>query len=304
MDNSNIQPNNLWEEKNLTEPKTKSCNETEKNLNDTMTEIEKQSVKKEWNDTSLPKTGGIYKILNKINGKYYIGSTKNFKKRWYDHKNLLNARKHPNRKLQNAWNFYGKDTFEYVIIENLIDGLLIVEQEYLDIARENKKRCYNLSFIAGRIEHTEEVRRLISESNRVREHSDETRKKMSISAKNKKVSIETRKKMSKIFSGEGNSFYGKTHTDEAKLKIGNANRGRKFSEESRKKMSTSVKVRQFGENNPIYDTTIYKWYNKSLNLYRECTQYQLRKEFNLHRGNVSSLIKNRVKSCKGWILVK
>jgi len=28
---------------------------------------------------------GIYKIINTVNGKFYIGSTKDADKRWYDH---------------------------------------------------------------------------------------------------------------------------------------------------------------------------------------------------------------------------
>ena len=49
---------------------------------------------------------GIYKILNKINGKFYIGSAVNFKRRFARHKRLLNINCHPNEYLQNAWNKY------------------------------------------------------------------------------------------------------------------------------------------------------------------------------------------------------
>ena len=49
------------------------------------------------------KTSSIYKIINKINGKYYVGSTKNTKKRWRNHKWNLNHKCHHNDYLQKAF---------------------------------------------------------------------------------------------------------------------------------------------------------------------------------------------------------
>jgi hypothetical protein len=46
------------------------------------------------------KISGIYKIINKINNKYYVGSSK-----------------HINPHLQNAWNKYGQNNFDFVITE-------------------------------------------------------------------------------------------------------------------------------------------------------------------------------------------
>ena len=61
---------------------------------------------------------GIYKILNNINGKIYIGSTKNFNKRWVTHKYLLRLNKHENKHLQYAWNKYGEVHFEFIKVES------------------------------------------------------------------------------------------------------------------------------------------------------------------------------------------
>ena len=49
-------------------------------------------------------TIGIYKIINKVNGKYYVGSSLNINKRWSVHKSALSKNKHHNDHLQNAWN--------------------------------------------------------------------------------------------------------------------------------------------------------------------------------------------------------
>lgn len=60
---------------------------------------------------------GVYCIRNKINDKRYIGSSWNIYDRWYMHKIELNENRHYNRHLQNAWNKYGEDAFEFSVIE-------------------------------------------------------------------------------------------------------------------------------------------------------------------------------------------
>ena len=75
---------------------------------------------------------GIYIIKNKINGKFYIGSTKNIKKRFSTHKSKLNHNNHDNLHLQRSYNKYG-DVFSYSIIEQVeVEKLLKTEQKYLD----------------------------------------------------------------------------------------------------------------------------------------------------------------------------
>lgn len=53
---------------------------------------------------------GVYKISNKINGKVYIGSSCNLKRRKYSHFSKLRKGLHNNRYLQNSWNKYGEET--------------------------------------------------------------------------------------------------------------------------------------------------------------------------------------------------
>lgn len=80
---------------------------------------------------------GIYKILNKVNGKCYYGSSKNIKKRWLRHKNELNKKKHINIILQRAWDKYGADNFSFELVETCDEHLLLeVEQKYLDLNPE------------------------------------------------------------------------------------------------------------------------------------------------------------------------
>lgn len=61
---------------------------------------------------------GVYVIRNIENGKMYIGSTSNsFKERWKTHRERLRKNKHHSAHLQSSYNKYGKDSFEFQIIE-------------------------------------------------------------------------------------------------------------------------------------------------------------------------------------------
>lgn len=59
----------------------------------------------------------IYKIINIINNKCYIGQTKNWKRRWQEHQRQLKNNKHENPYLQYAWNKYGEENFRFEVIE-------------------------------------------------------------------------------------------------------------------------------------------------------------------------------------------
>lgn len=63
----------------------------------------------------------IYKILNKINGNCYVGSTaREYKYRKTVHFSNLKLQKHHSPHLQNAYDKYGKDAFEFQVIEELM----------------------------------------------------------------------------------------------------------------------------------------------------------------------------------------
>lgn len=94
---------------------------------------------------------GIYKILNTINGKCYIGSTSRiFGERWCQHKTELNNNKHKNTYLQNAWNKYGKEAFVFIEQERLNNNELTINQirEREQYWIDNLKPEYNLSDVS------------------------------------------------------------------------------------------------------------------------------------------------------------
>lgn len=90
-------------------------------------------------EKSIKKVCGIYKIVNVINGMYYVGSSDNVfgnNGRWREHLNDLKSNRHCNSYLQRAWNKYGANAFTVIIVELVTkEKLLLVEQKYLDVAK-------------------------------------------------------------------------------------------------------------------------------------------------------------------------
>ena len=125
-------------------------------------------------------TSGIYKIENTVNGKCYVGSASYLTKRLRQHKRQLGQSKHPNSKLQRAWNKYGEHSFIFSAIELVADkgNLVAREQCWIDhVAPE-----YNIAKVAG--------------SNFGLRVSDETKAKTSASMKGVSKTAEHRANMS------------------------------------------------------------------------------------------------------------
>ena len=62
-------------------------------------------------------------ILNEVNGKIYIGQTYNkngYRTRWNEHKSNLRNNNHGNKHLQCAWSTYGEESFEFILLHELV----------------------------------------------------------------------------------------------------------------------------------------------------------------------------------------
>ena len=104
------------------------------------------------------KIAGIYKIINIITGEFYIGSSKNIKHRWAQHKRPSVQKRQPNSKLYKAMDRYGLDNFTFEIIEKT-DNIKEREQYYI----EQLKPSYNNYRAKGQdIERYKETKRRCS----------------------------------------------------------------------------------------------------------------------------------------------
>lgn len=89
--------------------------------------------------------GGVYVIENTINGRFYVGSTTNFSRRFRQHKHLLLGEEHPNPILQNSFDKYGRGAFQFRVLVVCDDeALQDTEQRFLD-AWAALPESYNIS---------------------------------------------------------------------------------------------------------------------------------------------------------------
>ena len=163
---------------------------------------------------------GVYKIVNSLNDKHYIGSAININTRWKNHLKDLKNNKHHSNHLQRSWNKYGEGSFKFEVIEYIEDKTKLIEREqhWIDFYQSYKREYgYNLLPKAG-------------------------------SMLGYKMPIEVREKMSLMRKGENAPWYGKKFTEEHRRNLSNSFMGRAVSEISRFKISRSLK--EYFENNP------------------------------------------------------
>ncbi len=177
---------------------------------------------------------GIYFILNKISLKLYIGSAIYLVKRRSEHFTRLSKNIHHNEHLQRAYNKYGPDAFEFIIVE-LVEVSNLYEKERYYIAKHKAteeyfgyNKCEVGSGMTGR-KHSAETKRKISESNKGKVTPQERKDRISETLKSKNLKM----------------------TDNHKEKLIAANRARTYepvSNETRELMSKNRKGKKWSEN--------------------------------------------------------
>lgn len=192
---------------------------------------------------------GIYKILNNITNKCYVGSTKNFDIRWNQHlKNLKNGR-HSSIKLQRSFDKYGENAFSFHIIEYVeYEKNLIIDKENYWIHNLNSKsNGYNIADASfGDV--------LTNHPNR-----DEIIKKISATV-NENISnmTEEERRIKWGLYGTDNGMFGKTHSDDIKEQmsrnmVGNNRRtGKKLTDENTRSRLSEIASNRTGEANGMF----------------------------------------------------
>ena len=88
----------------------------------------------------MQKISGVYKITNTVTGDFYIGSSKDVKRRLAAHKCQSTWKKCPNNPMYLDMQRYGTDKFEFQVIEEVeSEKLKEKEQEFI----EKLKPTYN-----------------------------------------------------------------------------------------------------------------------------------------------------------------
>ena len=82
----------------------------------------------------------VYKITNTITGDFYIGSSKDVKHRWADHKCKSKWKQYPNNPMYLDMQKYGVDKFVFEILEEVEAGKLKkTEQQFIEKISEKAK---------------------------------------------------------------------------------------------------------------------------------------------------------------------
>ena len=150
---------------------------------------------------------GVYVIRNTANGKCYVGSSQDMRRRWSEHLNALKRGAHHARHLQNAFNRDGAAAFSFSVLAFVPELSLLakVEQIHIDkLKAADRNYGYNT--------------RPVAESNRGYKFSEATREKIRQANLGKRQSDATRAKRSE-------SLRGIRRSDESIRKSAEAKRG-------------------------------------------------------------------------------
>lgn len=209
---------------------------------------------------------GIYQIICKPTGKVYVGSAVWLAKRKRHHREALLAGRHHSQYLQKAWNKYGPDAFEFLVLEYCEkENLTEREQFYIDLFKSaDPLNGFNLQPKAHSnlgMTMSPEAREKLSAGKKGtpcqlspmqieelrermkgnvfsvgRKHSEEAKAKMKIARQGRTPSLGMRHSDS-VRMATSERFKGITLSEEHKLKISLAHRGKKQTFEHRRNLA-------------------------------------------------------------------
>lgn len=197
----------------------------------------------------------IYKIINQVNDKFYVGSTTNTRERFRTHRNRLRNNRHHSKHLQAAWNKYGEEKFIFKVVEIVSDceSLRAIEDKWL-AEHVGKEYCYNKSLYSDApmrgiikekhpnfgVPKSAEQRQAISDALKAFYAKDITNHPRF----GKKHSEETKKLISqKKTENPIKPWLGKERSAETKHKIGAAQRGKPKGPGRRVSLEGMIKIR-------------------------------------------------------------
>jgi group I intron endonuclease len=228
----------------------------------------------------MQKLIGIYIIINKRNGKKYIGASNNVLRRFMEHKAPKNVETSTNV-LCKSFRRYGVDSFNFILLEWLDDINKLPEREKFWIKKLNPEYNMNEGGL-GNVGHkvSAYVRKVISEKSK--EQWDR------LSLKDKKERIKNN------LTGRSKNFF---MTEEMKQKLRICNLGKKQSKETILKRSVSMRKAMKGNTNSNKKIGAFK---KGI-LIKEFDSSKIASEFiNVHPSCITGVLKGRRKTTGGF----
>ena len=117
------------------------------------------------------KISAVYKITNTVTNDFYIGSSKDVKKRWNEHKCQSKWNECPNNPMYIDMQEYGTDKFVFEVLEVVEpEKLKEAEQKFIEILKPTYNRCNAKGLNVERRKETQK------KANRKYEKSDKRKK--------------------------------------------------------------------------------------------------------------------------------
>lgn len=218
--------------------------------------------------------GYVYLLIDKRNGKKYIGKHNGSVKSYFT------GGKIPKKII----NKYGKDIFERIILEEGIKDVYLLnekEKEYIEMYNTFEDG-YNLtkggdgggSWIYNL---TKEEKELIAEKKRKKtkgvKFTEEHKRKISESSKGKKLTEEHKRNISNSIKGENHPWYGKKHSEHTKKKLSKLKKGVKNPNHSKWMSENNPKSQAVSIEGKIFKTI--KEASEKTGLHRSAVKYRL-----------------------------
>lgn len=129
---------------------------------------------------------GVYLIQNSIDGRVYVGATKELRRRFSQHLRLLKQGKHPNPGLQSLFNLHGLSTLDFRLIELCSPDLLRQRETHFIDFHQSASHLTGFNLVVKGWKRPAEIRlKLVG-----RPVSEETRAKIGSHQKGRKASPE------------------------------------------------------------------------------------------------------------------
>ena len=221
--------------------------------------------------------GFIYKVTNLVNGKIYIGQTRNtIEQRKSTHTHSAKYHK-DNTIFHNSIRKHGVDNFSWEIVCKCLEELLD------DMERGYIKKYKSMYYESGY--------NMITGGHSGGLLTEEIKKKISISKMGDRHSYETKKRISDSLLGDKNPMFGKQHTKETKTKMSTNGKG-KFGPNNEKHYLKNNGKLISGKNNPN-KKVILKLNKKMIVVHEYNTLMEACSDNNISDTWLRNIIKNK-----------